>query len=301
MPASGGTLPASNPFPVTPWHDAQRRYAFRPAAALPPPIAAVVVTWGSDATCAATALLSVSERICRDIACILRPSTSSACRPRMPFWNRSSCAETYQAGRPAIAGAPTTVEPSPAAPWQGTHASNSSAPEIDPVPASEAATELRAQPVIARTPVRLPTVAIIRTNGMPIRCHLTGPPGAAHETRLDHSLPRVIARELSTARPIPSGSQLTRRRVQKRWRKSVQRSNRYSFLDSAVLAFGFEDADLRGLAASSWYCDVEAVLRSNPQAGPRSIPRVDPADTLQAVCVARDDVNEPFTADHIQA
>src|ERR1044071_4866824 len=118
----------------------------------------------------------------------------------MPFWNRSSCAETYQAGRPAIAGAPTSVEPSPAAPWQGTHASNNSAPEIDVVPAIEAATELRAHPVIVRTPVRLPTVAIIRTNGMPISCRLTGLAGAAHETRLDPSVPRVVARELSIGR-----------------------------------------------------------------------------------------------------
>src|SRR5258705_10730092 len=86
----------------------------------------------------------------------------------MPFWNRSSCAETYHAGRPAIAGAPTTVEPSPTAPWQGTHASNHSAPEIDSAPEIEAATELRAQLAIVRMHVRVPTVAIIRTNGMPI-------------------------------------------------------------------------------------------------------------------------------------
>src|SRR5882672_4175813 len=106
----------------------------------------------------------------------------------MPFWNRSSCAETYHAGRPAIAGAPTTVEPSPAAPWQGTHASNNSAPEIDSAPAIEsdpeieAATELRAQPVIVRTAVRLPTVAIIRTGGMPISCRVAGSACAAHDT-----------------------------------------------------------------------------------------------------------------------
>src|SRR6266850_5501087 len=93
----------------------------------------------------------------------------------MPVWNRSSWAETYQAGKPAIAGAPTTVEPSPAAPWQGTHASNNSAPEIG------AATELRAQPVIVSRHVRLPAVAMIRTNGMPIGC-------------------RVVARELSMGR-----------------------------------------------------------------------------------------------------
>ena len=43
---------------------------------------------------------------------------------------------------------------------------NNSPPEI------EAVTELREQPLIVKRPVRLPTVAIIRTNGMPISCSL---------------------------------------------------------------------------------------------------------------------------------
>ena len=64
----------------------------------------------------------------------------------------------------------------------------------------EAATELRAQPVIVRTAVRLPTVAIMRTNGMPISCRFTGPPGFVHETRFNHSVPRVVAREISIGR-----------------------------------------------------------------------------------------------------
>ena len=132
------------PSNLAPWHVAQVKKAATGAEAFTLVILAALVKPGSEATWLATASTSAGVNICFDIARMRRPSVSSACLPRRPVWNAWSCADTYQAGRPAIIGAPMAGVPSPAAPWHGTQALNSSAP------VTGAASDRRAQLATAK-------------------------------------------------------------------------------------------------------------------------------------------------------